>query len=74
MAKPRLASADSHFVEPADLWTRRIDRKFADSAPRVVKAEDGPGYFLVAPGVRFGFGFASGVAPGFLDLCVATVA
>jgi predicted TIM-barrel fold metal-dependent hydrolase len=61
MAKLRLASADSHFVEPADLWTRRIDRRFADSAPRVVKAEEGPGYFLVAPGVRFGFGFASGV-------------
>jgi len=61
MTKLRLASADSHFVEPADLWTRRMDRKFADTAPRVVKSEDGPGYFLVAPSVRFGLGFASGV-------------
>jgi len=38
-----------------------MDRKFADTAPRVVKSEDGPGYFLVAPSVRFGLGFASGV-------------
>ena len=26
-------SADGHVVEPADLWTTRMDRKFRDRAP-----------------------------------------
>jgi predicted TIM-barrel fold metal-dependent hydrolase len=29
-------SADSHVVEPPDLWTQRIARRFRDRAPRVV--------------------------------------
>ena len=28
-------SADGHFVEPADLWTARMDKRFRDRAPRV---------------------------------------
>ena len=31
----RVVSADSHTVEPADLWTSRLDRKFRDSAPHI---------------------------------------
>ena len=30
-------SADSHVVEPADLWTARIEAAYRDRAPRVVK-------------------------------------
>ena len=48
----RVISADSHMMEPADLWTERLDRKFADRSPRVMKIEGKPGYSFVAPGVR----------------------
>jgi predicted TIM-barrel fold metal-dependent hydrolase len=34
-------SADSHVIEPADLWTTRIDRSLRDRAPRVVPELDG---------------------------------
>jgi len=33
-------SADSHVIEPPDLWSSRIERRFADRAPRVVRSED----------------------------------
>ena len=36
MALGSLISTDSHFTEPPDLWTERIDRRFADRAPRLV--------------------------------------
>ncbi len=32
----KLSSGDSHIVEPPDLWTKRIDRKYLDRAPRIV--------------------------------------
>jgi len=50
MASPRMISADSHFTEPPDLWTGRIDKKFADRAPHVVNNENGA--VLLAPGLR----------------------
>ena len=37
MATEKLISADSHVVEPPDLWESRIDRKFRDRAPRLVR-------------------------------------
>src|SRR5579875_941488 len=36
MSAERIVSADSHVVEPADVWTARIERRFADRAPHVV--------------------------------------
>ncbi|MGD1913899.1 MAG: amidohydrolase family protein [Rivularia sp. (in: cyanobacteria)] len=33
-------SADSHIIEPPDLWTKRIEPKFRERAPRVVQLED----------------------------------
>ena len=36
----RLISADSHVVEPPDLWETRIDRKYRDRAPRIVREGD----------------------------------
>jgi predicted TIM-barrel fold metal-dependent hydrolase len=41
MGVARLISADSHVLEPADLWTARIERRFRDRAPRVVKEAGG---------------------------------
>jgi predicted TIM-barrel fold metal-dependent hydrolase len=39
-------------MEPADLWESRLDKKFRDHAPKVVKSETGKGYLFIAPGVR----------------------
>ena len=33
----KILSADSHVIEPADVWTARIDKRFLDRAPRVIK-------------------------------------
>ncbi|HEU5107659.1 MAG TPA: amidohydrolase family protein [Micromonosporaceae bacterium] len=33
-------SSDSHVIEPADLWTTRMDARWRDLAPRVVALED----------------------------------
>jgi predicted TIM-barrel fold metal-dependent hydrolase len=35
----KLVSADSHIAEPPDLWTKRIDARFRDRAPRIVSRE-----------------------------------
>lgn len=35
----KLVSADSHIVEPPDLWTTRMDRRYRDRAPRIVMDE-----------------------------------
>lgn len=39
-------SADGHVVEPADLWTTRLDRRFRDRAPRVDSRPNGD-YVLI---------------------------
>jgi len=31
-----IVSPDDHVVEPPDLWTKRLSRRWQDSAPRVV--------------------------------------
>jgi len=43
----RLISADSHVVEPPDLWTQRIDLKFRDRAPRIETLDDGSDYIVI---------------------------
>ncbi len=48
MQNARLVSADSHVVEPADLWETRMDRRYRESAPKVVQ-KDGK-WLIVAPG------------------------
>ena len=63
MAALRVISADSHMMEPAELWVGRLDRKFRDRAPRVVKNEGKPGYAFVAPGIN-PFPVAGGFARG----------
>ncbi len=50
MASNRVISADSHAMEPADLWTSRLDAKLRDKAPRVVSTSKG--HLFSAPGVR----------------------
>jgi len=44
-------SADSHVMEPSDLWTARLDAGLRDQAPEVRKNPDAPGYSFHAPGL-----------------------
>ena len=32
---PRIISVDDHIVEPANIWTERLPRKYADQGPRL---------------------------------------
>src|SRR3989442_5371380 len=49
----RIVSADSHFVEPPDLFTSRVDAPFRDRAPRTELGALMPGFegeFRIVPG------------------------
>ena len=39
MGNYKVISSDSHIFEPADLWTTRIEPKFKDRAPRMMRRE-----------------------------------
>lgn len=60
----KIISADSHMCEPPNLWVERIDRRFQDRAPRVVKDPNGQkGSFFVCenlPPFRVSGAFAAG--------------
>ncbi len=45
-AKPKVVDGDGHLLEPADLWTKNVSRKFKDIAPRVFwdKEKEGEGF------------------------------
>lgn len=70
-----IISADSHFVEPPDMWRERIDPAFRDRAPRLVRELDGaPGAFLVCEGLVPASGggyFAAGTDPADLPEVLA---
>src|SRR5437867_10996920 len=52
MAEYRIISADSHFVEPPNMWAERIDTKFRDRAPQTVQGFNGrEGEFFVCENV-----------------------
>ncbi len=52
MAKHPVISADSHFVEPPEMWAERIDARFRDRAPHTVKGYKGrEGEFFVCENI-----------------------
>ena len=59
----RVISADSHMMEPPDLWTERLDRKWGDRAPKVIKSEAKGQFLFVAPDIP-PFPVAGGFAAG----------
>ena len=67
MAQAPIFSADSHTMEPADLWTQRIDHQWRDRAPRVINNYEGKkGSVFVAEEITpfpVGGGFAAGKDP-----------
>ena len=46
-----LLSADSHVMEPRDLWLKRIDAKWRDRAPRIERLDES-GDYIVIDGMR----------------------
>ena len=63
MGTSRVVSADSHMMEPPDLWKERLDTKLKDRAPRVVEVQGQSGHMFIAPGLR-PFPVAGGFAAG----------
>ena len=61
----RLVSADSHVMEPPDLWLKAIGHRFGDRTPQVNQLPGRPGHWFVMPGVApyqvaHGFGLGKG--------------
>jgi predicted TIM-barrel fold metal-dependent hydrolase len=63
MASARVISADSHMMEPPNLWVDRVDNRLKDRAPRVIEGEGKAGHVFVGPGIR-PFPVAGGFAAG----------
>lgn len=52
MNASKIVSADSHVLEPPDLWVTRIDNEFREKAPRFITNHNGEeGTFFVAEGI-----------------------
>jgi predicted TIM-barrel fold metal-dependent hydrolase len=49
-----LISADSHVVEPGDLWARNLPAELRDQAPRAVQDPDNHHWYLRGPGMARG--------------------
>lgn len=64
MVPYKIIDGDAHMCEPPNLWVERIDEKFRDRAPRVVKDPDGRrGSFFVCedlPPLNVAGAFAAG--------------
>jgi len=53
MAQHRVISADSHFVEPPNMWAERIDKQFRDRAPHTQRGHNGmEGEFFVCENIQ----------------------
>ncbi len=48
----KIISSDSHVFEPADLWTSRVEAKFKDRAPHIVRREEDNTDWWVCDGVK----------------------
>ena len=59
MAEYKVISSDSHVFEPSDLWTSRVDARFRDRAPHVVRREEDNTDWWVCDGVK---GVSEGLA------------
>jgi len=46
-----IISADSHVIEPSDLWVERLDREYRDRAPRIFWDERRQGWFFGCEGL-----------------------
>jgi len=65
MANHGVVSADSHVMEPGDLWQERLPKRFRDRSPRVIENPEaqGPRWLFAVAGVS-PFPIAGGFAAG----------
>jgi uncharacterized protein len=64
MSMPKLISADSHVIEPPDLWTSRLPAKFQDRAPKQIRVEQGDQWqFPSSPPWAYGLNQCGGLPP-----------
>jgi len=67
MTERGMISADSHVIEPRNLWVERVDKQFHDRAPRVVRNPDGlKGEWFICEGLEprpASLAFAAGKDP-----------
>jgi predicted TIM-barrel fold metal-dependent hydrolase len=65
MHEYQLISADSHVVEPPELWTARVPRRLRERAPRMVHLEQGDGWVFegAAEPTPFGLVQSAGLPP-----------
>jgi hypothetical protein len=72
MTQPAIFSADSHTMEPSNLWVERLSQGLRDRAPRVVNNyQEKKGSFFVAEGLTpfpVGGAFAAGKDPKDLSV------
>lgn len=60
-----LVDADSHIIEPRDLWLKRLPSKYVDRAPHHVQLEKGDAWVFEGAAEPMPFGLnASGATPG----------
>ena len=64
MSTYKVISSDSHVFEPADLWTSRIEPRFRNRCPRIMRTDRGDFWYSdgkagsgVGPGAQVGFRF-----------------
>ena len=62
MANYRVISSDSHIVEPADLWSSRIEPKFKDRAPHMVHRDEDNSDWWFCDGLKISGAFAGALA------------
>jgi predicted TIM-barrel fold metal-dependent hydrolase len=65
MGPELILSSDSHVFEPPDLWTRRIDARFRDRAPRMVRIDGADQLVVEADQVLSGIGLISNAGARF---------
>lgn len=66
VTEPFLISADSHVVEPHDLWLTRLPEKYRDRAPKQVRSELGDSWsFPNSPPFPYGLNQCGGLTPEF---------
>ena len=67
MAERGMISADSHVIEPRNLWVERVDKQFRDRAPRVMRNPNGlKGEWFICEGLEprpASLAFAAGKDP-----------
>ena len=60
MSSYRILSSDDHVIEPADLWTSRVEPRFRDRVPHIERREDGDWWYCDGQRVLFAAGSQAG--------------